>query len=634
MPGKQITAEMLLDGLRPGQLTLAPDGQRLAFSVAPGPASLGEKASSQLWVASGQGDAAPVADDGALNTSPRWSHDSRTIAFCSDRSTPGMLSLQLLSSGGDVAALGDISGSVERLAWSRHDDAIFVVAEDQGSDHAEVGSRIDDASTSAPDPLVVRTAQALRRLHRVDVPSGATTEVGPEGFTVWDFDVRDDTVVAVLSRNPSESGWYQAFLALLDLEQRTAHCLYSPGWQIAHPRLSPDGGRVAFIEGICSDRGSETGTVNMIDLGSGTRTDLTPDANSDVANLAWRDDTRLWYFGRRGMLSTCGSVSCDGRVEELWSGEVALRSTSASADGRRLGAILESWDHPPEVCLLRPDEPERGWRPVTSLNASLADLDPPPVERIEWVATDGLSIEGLVVRPRHPNDRPPPMVVLVHGGPTGSWTYAFPSGTRHAALLAEAGYAVLLPNPRGSSGRGQAFAQAVVGDLGGAELGDTLTGVDACVAAGFADAQRLGLMGASHGGFIAAWAPTQTSRFRASVAIACASDYLSLHYTSNIGGLDDILFVAPDPIAAYLERSPVVFASTCTTPTLILHGEEDRCCPLGQAQELYGALVEADVETELVVYPREGHGWVEREHQLDVWHRIVGWFDRHLADNQ
>lgn len=624
---------MLLDGLGPGQLTLAPDGQRLAFSVVPGAASFGEKASSELWVGSCLGDAAPVAADGAVNTSARWSNESRSIAFCSDRGTPGMMSLYLLSSGGDVAALGDIPGSVERLLWSRHDDVVFVVAEDLGSDRAEVVNRIDDPSTSAPDPLVARTA-ALRRLYRVEVPSGTTTEVGPEGLTVWDFDVRDDTAVAVLSRDPSESGWYQAFLGVLDLEQRTAHCVYSPGWQIAHPRLSPDGGRVAFVEGICSDRGSEMGTVKMIDLGSGTLSDLTPDADSDVANLAWRDDTRLWYFGRRGMLSTCGSVSCDGRVEELWSGEVALRSTSASADGRRLGAVLESLDNPPEVCLLQVDEPERGWRPVTRLNAFLAGLDPPPVERIEWVAADGLSIEGLVVRPRHTDDRPPPMVVLVHGGPTASWSYAFPFGTRHAALLAEAGYAVLLPNPRGSSGRGQEFAQAVVGDLGGAELSDTLAGVDACVAAGFADAQRLGLMGASHGGYIAAWAPTQTSHFRASVAMACVSDYLSLHYTSNIGGLDDILFVASDPIAAYLERSPVVFASKCRTPTLILHGEEDRCCPLGQAQELYGALMEANVETELVVYPREGHGWVEREHQLDVWHRIVGWFDRHLADNR
>ena len=629
MPAKRITAETLLDAPRPGQLTLAPDGRRLAFSVSRPRAKSNGTPTSQIWVGSDGGEAEPVTDEGALHSSARWSNDSSMIAFCSDRISAGIMSLHLLSSTGEATPLGQIGGSVQQLVWAPHDDALFVVAVDVASDRAGM---TDPPSVSAPDPLVVRPAQALRHLYHVGVPGGTTTEVGPEGLTVWDVDVNDETAVAVLSLDPSESGWYRAFLGVLDLQQRTARRLYTPRWQIANPRLSPDGAHVAFIEGIASDRGSEMGSVRVVDLESGTLGDLTSDPDMDVADLAWRDDTRLWYFGRRGMLSTCGSLSSEGGTEEIWSGEVALRDTSASADGRRFAATLESLTDPPEVCVLQVDEPERGWRPLSSLNSSLADLHPPPVERMQWVAADGLRIEGLLVRPRGTRDRLPPMVVLVHGGPTGSWSHAFPCGTRHAALLAEAGYAVLLPNPRGSSGRGQEFAQAVVGDLGGAELDDTLAGVDACVAAGFADARRIGLMGASHGGFIAAWAPTQTSRFRASVAMACVSDYLSLHHTSNIGGLDDILFVGPDPIADYLERSPVVFASKSSTPTLILHGEDDRCCPLGQAQELYGALVEAGVETELVVYPREGHGWVEREHQLDVWRRIVRWFDRHLAD--
>ncbi|CAN5437741.1 S9 family peptidase [soil metagenome] len=633
MPARTVTAETLQDGLRLGQLALAPDGELLAFVVSRGYALTGGMPASRIWVWSGDGGAVPVtADDGALSATPRWSSDASTIAFLSDRESPGLMSLHLLSlRGGPTCGVGHVAGSVERLAWSRRDDAVLVVAADVGSDRGGVATRIDDPSASAPDPRVMRVGQAWRRLYRVAVPDGTTTEVGPEGLTVWDFDASDDCAVAVLSHDPTESGWYQAFLGVIDLRQRTARRLYTPAWQIANPRLSPDGGRAAFVEGICSDRGSEMGTVKVVDLASGTVTALTSDV--DIANVAWRDDTRLWYFGRRGMVSTCGSMSCDGRMEEMWSGKAALHGGSASSDGHRLGAVVESLSAPPEVCLLQVDEPGRGWRSVTNLNASLADFDLPPVELLDWVAPDGLPIQGLLVRPRRAADRPAPLVVLVHGGPTGSWSYAFPSGTRHAALLAEAGYAVLLPNPRGSSGRGQDFAQAVVGDLGGAELTDILAGVDSCVAAGVADTGRVGIMGASHGGFIAAWAATQSSRFRASVAMACVSDYLSLHYTSNIGGLDDILFTGKDRITSYLERSPVAYASKCTTPILILHGEEDRCCPLGQAQELYGALVEAGVESELVVYPREGHGWVEREHQLDLWRRIVAWFDRHLGSD-
>lgn len=632
MPATRVTAGTLLDGLRPGQPTFAPDGSRLAFTVS-GQSSSGGMPTRQLWLASEQAEALPVTGKDAVGGTARWSSDASMIAFGSDREDSGLMSLHLLDvAGGETTELGDITGSVERLAWSSHGEALLVVAADVGSDRAGVATRIGDPSVCSPDPIVVRPAQAWRRLYRVEVPSGKTTEVGPVGLTVWDFDAVDGCVVGVLSADPSESGWYQAFLGVLDLQRRTARRLYSPDWQIAHPRLSPDGGRIAFLEGICSDRGSEVGTVKVVDVRSGALTELCGDI--DVASLAWRDDTRLWYSGRRGMLSSCGSMSCDGRLEEIWSGEFAIHGASPSADGRRFGAVVESLRDPPEVCLLEIDQPERGWRSLTDLNASLSDLDLPPVERLAWVAPDGLAIEGLVVHPREGHDQPAPLVVIVHGGPTGSWSYAFPSGQRHAALLAEAGYAVLLPNPRGSSGRGQRYAQAVVGDLGGAELADTLAGVDACVAAGIADPERVGIMGASHGGFIAAWAPTQTRRFRASIALACVSDYLSLHFTSNIGGLDDILFVGPDQKAAYLERSPVVFASRSTTPTLILHGEEDRCCPLGQAEELYGALVEAGVETELVVYPREGHGWMEREHQLDLWRRVLGWFDLHLGSDR
>ena len=131
---------------------------------------------------------------------------------------------------------------------------------------------------------------------------------------------------------------------------------------------------------------------------------------------------------------------------------------------------------------------------------------------------------------------------------------------------------------------------------------------------------------------MAAWAVTQTHRFRASIALACVSDYLSVHYTCTIAGLDDVLFTGPDPIADYVAASPVAHARNARTPTLILHGEDDPYCPVSQAEELYGALVAAGVETELVIYPREPHGWIELEHQLDLWRRVRDWFDRHLKD--
>ncbi|MGI9023254.1 MAG: S9 family peptidase [Acidimicrobiales bacterium] len=647
-----MTIEAVLDVRRIGHPALAPDGRKVAFSVARGFAVPGEAPRSQIWISPTDGEASAATDGPGVDVGARWSPDARLIAFASDRGSPGLMSLHVLDVGtGEVTRLGTTTGSVEELAWSSDGRSLLVVAADVGSHRAGVATEIDDPGAAGPDPRVRRPAQAWRRLYRVELAGGETTEVGPDGATVWEIDWDGGNLVAaVLSTDPSESGWYRANLAVVDLRIRAAENLHVPDWQIAGPRLSPDGRHVAFLEGICSDRGSLTGTPMFVGTGGGPATEVAGDL--EVTSIAWRDDAALWYSGRRGVLSTCGWLSLDGRVVELWAGEAAVRHLSVSADGGVLAAVVETLVTPPEVAVLEtagPERPpERGpgpsptWRRVTSLNASCAGLDLPRTERLVWEAPDGWRIEGLLVRPYRPGQGPPPLVVLVHGGPTVSWSYAFPCGVRHAALLADAGYAVLLPNPRGSSGRGQAFARAVVEDLGGAELTDTLAGVDTCVAAGLADGERVGIMGASHGGFMAAWAVTQTPRFRAAIAVACVSDYLSCHYTSNIAGLDDMLFGGLSPrsegrsglsprIAAYLERSPVAHAARCTTPTLVVHGEEDRCCPLGQAQELYGALVEAGVETELVVYPREGHGLVEGDHQVDLWRRVHDWFDRHLA---
>ena len=170
--------------------------------------------------------------------------------------------------------------------------------------------------------------------------------------------------------------------------------------------------------------------------------------------------------------------------------------------------------------------------------------------------------------------------------------------------------------------------------MGGGDLRDILAGVDALVEEGVADGSRVAITGGSYGGFMAAWAVTQSDRFAASIPLACVSDWRSFHLTTNIGRFDE-LFLDADPFeegGEYDARSPVVQAKNCKTPTLILHGEDDLCTPIGQAKELYQALVEAGVETELVVYPREGHGWVERDHILDAWERVRSWLARHVIE--
>jgi dipeptidyl aminopeptidase/acylaminoacyl peptidase len=199
-------------------------------------------------------------------------------------------------------------------------------------------------------------------------------------------------------------------------------------------------------------------------------------------------------------------------------------------------------------------------------------------------------------------------------------------------LLVGRGYAILHPNPRGSSGRGQEFAGLVVGDMGGDDAKDVLAGVEAMIERGVADPDRIGVFGGSYGGFMSAWLPTLSDRFAASVAISPVTDWYSQHWNSNIGRWDSE-FLKADPATpggAYFERSPVMFASKVRTPTLLTAGLQDRCTPPGQAVELYRALREHGVEAEVAVYPQEGHGVRQMPALFDFCARMVGWFERFM----
>jgi dipeptidyl aminopeptidase/acylaminoacyl peptidase len=253
------------------------------------------------------------------------------------------------------------------------------------------------------------------------------------------------------------------------------------------------------------------------------------------------------------------------------------------------------------------------------------------VRTIRWAGEDGVEIEGLLMTPRG-GVGPLPTIVCVHGGPTWNWGAYFSDSEPNAVLLSSAGYACLLPNPRGSIGRGHAFAQSVIGDGGGIDYRDIMAGVDHVVAEGIADPERLGIAGLFYGGYMAGWAVGQTDRFGAAVAMSVVSNYLSFHLTSEVWWYDQTILKGDwnDPTSQYLERSPVTHAHRCTTPTLILQGAEDRCTPVGQAEELYRAIAVSGAEVELVVYPREGHVPLEREHALDAIRRTQAWFDRHL----
>jgi dipeptidyl aminopeptidase/acylaminoacyl peptidase len=627
----ELKLEQFLELRRPGTVAVSPDGERIAFSVSAVCSRRGKRLDSHIWTIDGDGTCRQATGGSGIDTIPAWSKDG-TLAFASDRDHPGRMSVYLLGPGaGEARPVGDIAGSVEDLIWSPDGRRLLVLAADLGADRAgiQAATKIQEEGGGEEDPKVTRPFESWRRLFTVDDETGATEEVGPEGLHVFEVDWDGERAVAICADEPTESAWYNAYIALLDLEGRSADRLYEPEWQIQCPRLVGDS--VCFIEGFCSDRGVLAGEVKVVDHLRRDARNLPVD-NTDVSFLTLRDGDRLWFAGMRGMGSVCGSLSLTGEVEELWAGDAVLGArfqpfVVAGAD--RLVSVFESPERAPEVVAFEDGD----WRALSDLNAEIPDpLAAGGWEARTWSAGDGLEIEGLLLVPRQ-GEQPHPLIVFVHGGPTGAWSWGFLPGGHSAPLLAQEGYALLLPNPRGSAGRGQEFARANLGDMGGGDLQDVLAGVEALVDEGLVDPDRVGIMGGSYGGFMAAWAVTQTDRFAASIPLAAVTDWRSFHLTTNIGRFDE-LFLDADPYEVggeYDARSPVVQAKNAKTPTLMVHGEEDLCVPVSQAQEMYQALIEAGCETELVLYPREGHGYLEREHQLDLSERIRDWFARHLG---
>ena len=633
-----LTAERLLAVRTPLEIEFAPDGSRFAFTLQEVVSAHGVVQPSDLWVLEGDADPVRITSGPWADSHPVWSPDGARLAFISDRAAAGHHQPYTMVPGEEPALVASFLGSAEQLIWSQDGQRLLILAADPGSYSREVSGTFVTGGASEIEQGIRRSSGSWRRLLMADLSTGEVTEVGPPGWSVWEagWDGAGDTAVAVVAANPSGNGWYRAKLARLGLRARTVDVLYEPRWQLEGLALSPDGRHACVIEGYSSDPALVNGSVMILSLADGSVADPWP--GLETAGVAtWCDDESLAYGRMEGTGTAWGRIRLDGSRDEIWAGQEYIggdicKPQVAVTDG---GAVVltthEAHGVPPE--LARFDPREGTWVRLTAFNAEIAPGAVFPGARtIRWTAADGLEIEGRLLTPAGAAG-PLPMLVLVHGGPTWCWNAVFSDSEPNAVLLAQAGYAVLLPNPRGSTGRGHAFAQAVIGDSGGRDFRDIMAGVDRCVADGIADPGRLGISGLSYGGFMAGWAVTQTGRFRAAVAFSVIANFQSFFLTSEVAGYAEAILDGAwsDPAGQFASRSPVFHAHRCTTPTLVIQGQADRCTPAGQGEELFGAIALTGTECELVVYPREGHVPVERAHLLDALQRTQAWFDRHLA---
>jgi dipeptidyl aminopeptidase/acylaminoacyl peptidase len=623
------------------EVALSPDGKRLAWvegllgdNGAPSGNSaiyvveLGTAGAKPRRISAGNGTAAHEEHDLA------WSPDSKRLAFLSDREKAGQLQLYVTAvAEPKPRKLTNLTGFLASPSWSP-DGATLAVLFTENAPRA-AGPLV----AAARETGVIEEQIYEQRLTTVDPESGKTRQVSPADLYVYEYDWAPDgkTVVATAAHGSGDNNWYVAELYTIAIAPGETKSIFKPDLQIASPRWSPDGKQIAFLGGLMSDEPIPAGDIYVMPASGGKPRNLTPDMKASAAYLSWLPSSKELLLGEH-VNGEAGLATLDvgsGKIVTLWTGaEVVtasgwpgLPSVSLSADGKSSAVVRHSFQQPPEVWA----GPIGNWKQVTQANR---DARPSwgEAKSIRWTS-DGLAIQGWLVYPKdYDPKRRYPMVVVVHGGPSWMHRSAWPSASFDYAELSAAGYFVLLPNPRGSFGQGQAFTRANVKDFGHGDFRDILAGVDHVVKTLPVDNERIGLTGWSYGGYMTMWGVTQTQRFKAAVAGAGIANWQS-YYGQNLIDQWMIPFfgasVYDDP-AVYAKSSPINFIKNVKTPTLVLVGERDAECPAPQSYEFWHALKTLKVKTRLVVYPDEGHVVAQPKHRRDISQRTIDWFNEHL----
>lgn len=635
-----ITPETVFSVRAASNAVISPDGTKIAFLLGewlPGQ----DKYKNRLWITDAEnGDPQPLTKGARKDSAPSWSPDSRTIAFASKvESEKGNNHAQLYLKDvqtGDERQVCSLPNGISNVSWS--------------PDGKHIAFCSVEGDPQPQDPLVQYTDQGRHtRLWTVRPDYDVAEPVTPNGLTVWHYTWSPDSQHFALyyATGPNETDWYRGQIGLVAAHGGAIHQVSQLTRQAFALTWSPDGKRLAYVSGEWSDPDRGGGDIYIHSLTDNQVRNLTPGIDWSPTWLKWHPDgQRILCAGWDGLTTRVALLEeASGTFttvsDNFLLGERGWPHLSTTPDLRKVAAT-HSENHPNDVWLGElpiedQDAPKITWHRHSQLNPIAEEtLALATTEKIHYESVDGWSIEALVTWPKKTSDTAlPPLVVHVHGGPSGVWQNDWDSYRSQA--LAAAGYVVLRPNIRGSMGSGVAFADAVIGDMGGKDLQDVLKGVEYLVNRKLVDSQRIGIMGWSYGGFMTAWAVTQTRLFKAAVMGAGISDFHSFHAQTNIQDWDMRFLGQIDKPAnpltnasTYRERSPITYASHVQTPTLIVHGDKDACVPVNQAYAFYRALQEQRMPTELVTYPREGHGLTERKHVLDYMQRTLDWFKRYL----
>lgn len=612
---------------------IAPDGNKIAFvaqrhrTAEDGPGS----PFNDIWMLDKRdGEPNRFTWSARNDYSPAWSPGGKWLAFLSNRDGAPQV-FRIPVDGGEAHRVTNAPTGVRSFQWSPDGKQIAFVSQDP------VPEEVQREHKAGRDWNVVDQQHRTIRLHAVDLTAKETREVVRNDISVWNYSWSPDgRQIALIGTNlPTIDASYYGDLYLVDAQGGDASLFVELPGKTGPVSFSPDGRYIAIKNARGDGREPIDGGIFLVPKEAPEWSSVIEDFPGTVTSFGWVNNNEIWFTAQQDTRTTLNSIDIrNTRVTKMIDHRGILSGISLAADGRQFAATGNTPDHPNELWSgsLRDRSVER----LTMFNDHIAEIDLGEVSEVSWTRPDGFVIQGVLIKPvGYQEGVRYPTVLQIHGGPESAYLQSW-HGSRSlwGQLLAGRGYAVLLPNYRGSTSRGYDFIEANMGDMMGEEWQDIVAGADYLIERGIADENRLGIGGWSYGGYTSAWAAaTAADRFKAAIMGAGISNWISF------GGMTDI----PDEMAIahwdgytwdymdlHWERSPLKHIDGNDAPTLILFGAQDDRVPPGQGWELYRALQHFSVDTEFVLYPRAGHGVSEREHQIDLLNRVVDWFDRYM----
>jgi dipeptidyl aminopeptidase/acylaminoacyl peptidase len=614
---------------------------------------------THIWrvAADGSAPARQISFGEKGDSAPQYSPDGRFISFLSARGGAEAKSQIYLMpvDGGEASKLTDAKEGIspqQGYSWSP-DGTKFVTTDPRSAEEEANIKKRDDERVFEGDfryqhawVIDVETKQATRVTEGTAYTVQGVPSFSPDGkrfvfgasVTPMLRDNRRDVFLATIGQANGPTG-----------QQANKIEKISTNWgSDSSPRWSQDGATIAWVGEPNTTSPMPDGTAHgvvmqqrlmLYDVNTKAIKDtLTPGFDSDAGNPIWTNEGKRVMFvtGKRAYTEAFAYDLTSGAYTQL-STKRTINGTSISKDGRTIALTMDAPDSATEVYVTDPSFAT--LKKLTNTNPQLAGLAQGETEVVTWKSSDGVEVEGVLLKPvGYEAGKRYPTLVVAHGGPAGAFVNGFRlGGLEGGQVYAGKGWAVFYPNPRGSSNYGQKTLAANVNDWGGGDFKDIMTGVDALVARGIADPDKLAHIGWSYGGYMTAWVITQTSRFKAAMVGAGLTNMWSMYGTNDIpsvliayfGGIPN-----KQTLPLYLDRSAMSHIDKVTTPTLILHGANDERVPTGQAYELYRGLKDRGKPTELVFYPREGHGITEYYHQKDRLERIYNWVTKYTLDTR